>query len=375
MTENPLGNIGYISIEDHAGARSARSAQLGDFELDPQILLPVEFRSDRDHWEPEEISWEAIVSAMLKILAYQPGHEHAEYYRRFVLAVKPAIKDELTQAGIIKARNHDFDIALEIFRALEGLFPDCAQTTLNLALVQEERARAYARSDREALREEACDQAFTTYLRALEKDPDLPDTHFNFAHFYLDQNNFAKAKDHFDVFLRLGGESAKIAEARRIRDELASWGETDRLFKEAFDFIRMGREEEGIESIQKFLRSHPSVWNAWFLLGWGQRKLARYGQARESFQQSLSLNENHTDSLNELAICLMELGELDESELTLKKALRLEPDNTKIISNLGILALKQGRTDEAESYFRAVLAEDENDRIAREYLERISSQK
>jgi tetratricopeptide (TPR) repeat protein len=367
MNENPLENIGYISIEDRVSER------IGDFTLDPHILLPVEFPSDRDRWQPEEISWEAIIAAMLKILAYQPEHEHADYYREFVLAVKPVIKDELTQAGIIKARNKDFDIALEIFKALQGLFPNCAQTRLNLALVYEDRARTYARAEQADLSEQARELAFSAYLEALDKDPDLPETHFNFAHFYLDQKNFAKAKEHFDVFLRLGGEADKIEEARKLSDELASWGAMDRFFKEAYDFIKLGQEEAGIASIRKFLEAHPTVWNAWFLLGWGQRRLARYGEAKKSFQKVLGLNANHADTFNELAICHMELDELEDSERALKKALYLEPENTKVISNLGILALKQGKHSEAKSYFEAVLATDENDALARDYLERITS--
>jgi tetratricopeptide (TPR) repeat protein len=369
MKQNPLENIGYISIEDRG------SESIGNFELDPQILLPVEFPYDQDEWKPEEITWEAIVAAMLKILAYQPDHEHAEYYRQFVLAVKPAIKDEFTQAGIVKARNQDFAIALEIFKALQGLFPDCAQTTLNLALVYEDMARAYDPVNQNTLSEEAFELAHTTYLEALAKDPDMPEAHFNFAHFYLEQKNFSKAKEHFGAYIHLGDDPEKIAEARKILDELASWGEMDTLFKEAYDFIKIGREEAGIENIKKFLQVHPTVWNAWFLLGWGQRKLERYAEARTSFQKALSLNDKHTDTFNELAICLMELNELEESDRTLKKALRLEPDNTKVISNLGILALKQGRPAEAKSYFQAVLVKDENDIIARDYLERISSQK
>jgi tetratricopeptide (TPR) repeat protein len=372
MTEDPLKNMGYISIEDRGAGQIELS---GDFQLDPRILLPIEFQAGRDSWKPEEITWEAIVSAMLKILAYQPDHEHADYYRRFVLAVKPGIKDEFTQAAIIKARNQDFDIALEIFKALSGLFPDSAQAALNLALVYEERARAYARSGRAALSEEALNLAFAAYLEALKKDPDLPEAHFNFAFFHLGQKNFPKAKEHLDAYLRLGGDTEKIAEATRIRAELESWGEMDRLFKEAFDFIKMGREESGIECIEKFLQAHPDVWNAWFLLGWGQRKLARYSEAKKAFLRTLSLHKDHSDTLNELAICHMELHEYDESSRALQKALQLEPDNTKIISNLGILALKQGRTDEAAGYFRTVLAKDEDDTIARDYLEKILKQK
>jgi len=80
----------------------------------------------------------------------------------------------------------------------------------------------------------------------------------------------------------------------------------------------------------------------------------------------------HADLLNELAICLMELGELTESKKRLGEALRLEPENIKVISNLGIVALKSGHQDEARGFFRTVLELDPQDAIAARYLDMMS---
>jgi lipoprotein NlpI len=68
-----------------------------------------------------------------------------DYYRRFVLAVKPDIRREFTEAAILKAKNGDFDPALEIFDALDGLFPGLPEVLLNRALALEERAEALER--------------------------------------------------------------------------------------------------------------------------------------------------------------------------------------------------------------------------------------
>ncbi len=368
---DPLANIGFISLAEQP------ARDIAGFRLDPDVPLPVEFPSgDKQNWRPENITWEAIVAAILKVLVHRPDHEHTGYYRRFVPAVRPEIKSELTEAAILKARNKDYDLAIEILTALEALFPESADTKLNLALVYEEKARAAGRRGGAAddASEADTERAFQAYRRALEADPQFPQAHYNLAHFYLRQRNFERAKAHLDSFLRYGRPdefTSQRERAERISREIGSWGELDNLFKKAFDAIRMGREEKGIGYIREFIEQFPGSWNAWFLLGWGNRRLGRYREAREAFEKSLELKSAHPDALNELAICLMELGEMEESRRRLEKALRLEPENTKVISNLGVLALKQGRREEAAGFFRTVLEIDPADPVARRYLEKL----
>jgi len=362
---DPLSNIGYISIGKDV------NETIGDFRIDPNIMLPIEFPPGKDTLSPDDITWEAIISAMLRILAYNPEHENANYFREFILAVKPDIKDELTEAGILKARNKDFDIAIEIFMALEGLFPECAITKLNLALVYEDRAYHYTRVEKEELAEKYFDLALSTYKRALTADPSNPKIHYNFAYFFLKQKNYEKAKEHFELYLKWGKERDKLAEAKKIVDEINKNSLMDKLFKEAFDYINMGKEEEGIKKIKMFLKEHSNVWNAWFLLGWGYRRLGMYKEGKEAFLKALEYHEPLPDTLNELAICLMELGEYEESFKKLKEALRLEPENTKVISNMGMVSLKQGNKDEAKRYFKTVLEIDPEDPVAKHFLKEL----
>ncbi len=362
---DPLANIGYISIGEDI------EQSIGDFHIDPNIMLPIEFPQGKDTISPEDISWEAIISAMLRILAYNPEHEHAEYFRQFVLAVKPDIKDELTETGILKARNKDFDIAIEIFMALEGLFPDCAVTKLNLALVYEDRAYHYNQIEKTELAERYFDLAFSTYKRALTVDPSNPKIHYNFAYFFLKQKNYEKAKEHFELYLKWGDDKDKVNEAKRIVEEINKNSLMDKLFKEAFDYINMGKEQEGIKRIKLFLEKHNNVWNAWFLLGWGYRRLGMYKEGKEAFLKALQYHKPLPDTLNELAICLMELGEYDESFKRLKEALKLEPENTKVISNMGMVSLKKGDKEEAKRYFKTVLEIDPEDPIAKHFIETI----
>jgi len=361
-----LKNLIYIAIPDEF------KKNVGDFPLDPDIMLPVETQGPADQWNLQDLTWEQIISAMLKILAYAPEHEDAEYYRTFVQAAKPDIVNELTETAVLKARNHDFEIAEEIFRALTGLLPGDQKMVLNLALLYEQRARAYESLEKEELQNHYENLAVEAYRELFSLDEVLPEVHLNAAYFFLRLRNYDRAREQFQAYLEndTTGEE-KRSEAQRIISEIDSQNLMDQLFKEAYDFIRMGKEQEGIEKISKFLSSHPNVWNAWFLLGWGHRRLGQYEQGRDAFQKSLELGKaaEQVDTLNELAICEMELGDLESSQKHLTAALSTEPENTKIISNLGILALRRGNREQAGGYFQTVLEIAPDDPIARRYIE------
>jgi tetratricopeptide (TPR) repeat protein len=364
---DPLANIIYISVPENL------DRQVGELHIDPQIMLPVEVSGGSDRWDPSDLSWEQIIAAMLKILAYDPEHEHADYYRRFVTEARPDIIEELTETGVFKAKNKDFDVAEEIFRALSGLLPGDSRVELNLALLYEQRAEAAeSRGDDDAAARYE-DRALEAYQNLVDKDEVLPEAHLNAAHFYLKRRNYDRARVHLESYTQTGDDEEKIDEARAIISEIDSQNLLDTLFKEAYDFIRMGKEEDGIVKIKKFLESNPEVWNAWFLLGWAYRRLEMYEEARDAFLKAEEHGSDHPDTLNELAICYMELGRYEESRRRLEDALAKEPTNTKIMSNLGILALKQGQVDEAEGFFHSVLDLEPEDPVAREYLDRLQA--
>ena len=341
---------------------------IGDFTIDPSIPIPVELPAGASRSALENLSWEMMISGMLKVVAREPAGEDADYYRRFVLAVKPDIMEEFTEAAILKSRNGDYGLALEILGALKGLLPASPTVTLNRALVLEERSDAYERAGKEAEAEETAELAFSAYKEALALEPPFPEAFFNAGFFYMKRRNFAKAKKCFARYVKIGEEPKKRSKAAGIVKEIESRDLDDSVFREAYDFIRMGEEEKGIGQAKEFLARHPGVWNGWFLLGWGLRRLERWDDAIEAFRKASELGGEGSDVRNELAICLMETGDLSGARKELEKALRLENDNLKVISNLGVVALRSGRNEEAAAFFRTVLELSPEDPIAKSYL-------
>ena len=370
--QNPLARMAYISLPDDF------DYQLAKFKVDPAVALPVELTPDADSVSPEDLTWDATVAAMLKILAHQPQHHDAAYYRSFIHAAKPAINDELTEAGIIKAHNGDFAMAEELFLALTGLNPEDVDTGLNLAFAYEEHAAAAERNAETAaarLRQSA-EQA---YRRVLELDPLHADTHLNLAHFYLTQRRFSDARPHLQVYVKHGADPQRRAETQELLRQMTADGLEEESFRSAYELVRDGSEREGLRKIDSFLAAHPDVWQAHFLRGWALRRTGAYTQAKRAFETVLTHaaaadEAGLADTHNELAICNLELRAYEDAERNLKAALQLDPENTKIMSNMGILAMKRGLLDEARRYFETIRELDPKDPLAPKHLHQLAAQ-
>ena len=370
-SQNPLESIYFITIpENFIQSEDA-------FKIDTSIKLPVQKKVNEapGNFNPSEITTEQILAGILTVLAYDKKNENLDYYRSIILKVKPNIKKELCEAAILKTKNEDFDLAEEIFLALKGLDPEDVAITLNMALFLDQRADSFRNA---GLIEEADaydSDALGYYTEAMEADPPLTDAFFNAGFFYMKQHKYRDAKDAFETYIALTcdlsdedlGESGvyKKERAQEIVNNITNQNIDDEAFMRAYDLISKGEEEKGIEQIRKFLVNNSKVWNAWFMLGWGLRRLQRFSDAKLAFEEALKCGGNENpDTYNELSLCYIQEKNFDEAKKCLLKAFEMDSENTKIISNLGFLALAQGDKQQARNYFTAVLEFDPKDKIA-----------
>ena len=368
---NPLESVFYISIPENFAASDEA------FKIDPKILLPVQKKPEEapGSFNPQEITTEQILAGILTVLAYDKKNEHLDYYRSIIKKVKPNIKKELCEAAILKTKDEDFDLAEEIFLALNGLDPEDPAIILNLALFLDQRADSYRNSGLNDDADAYDNDAGQYYTSAMNAEPPLPDAFFNAGFYYMKQHKYREAKDAFETYIALTcdvaddelGENGvyKKERAQEILDNIKNQNMDDESFRAAYDFISKGQEEKGLEEIRRFLQNNPKVWNAWFMLGWGLRRLERYADAKMAFLEALKCGgDENSDTYNELSLCYVQEKEFDAAKDALMKAMAIEPESTKIISNLGYLALAQGKTDEARNYFTTVLEYDPDDKIA-----------
>lgn len=368
---SPLDSIFYIKVPENFVASNDA------FKIDTTIELPVQKKIDDapGDFNPEEITTEQILAGILTVLAYDRKNPNLEYYRNIMFKVRPDIKKELCEAAILKTRNEDWDLAEEIFLALHGLDPEDVAIILNMALFLDQRADSYRNAGLHEDADAYDADALGYYQEAMNADPPLADAFFNVGYYYMKKQDFSSAKDAFENYIALTcdisdedlGENGvqKKEKAQNIINNIANQNIDDETFKAAYKLISSGQEEKGLEKIREFIQNNPKVWNAWFMLGWGLRRLEKFPEAKIAFTECLKCGgDTNSDTYNELSICYVEEKNFAEAQKCLMKALEMEPESTKIISNLGYLALAQGKKEEARNYFTTVLELDPKDRIA-----------
>lgn len=375
---NPLESVYFITLPD--------DFKLSEYALkiDKTVPLPVQKKSGESNPDIKSLEPEQILAGILTVLAYDRHNAYLDYYRSIIKKARPDIQRELTEAAILKSKDEDWELAEELFMTLRGLDPENPVTALNTAIFLDQRAESYRKSNLNEDADAYDNDAFKYYKEAMNAEPPLPNAFFNCGFFHLKQYDFREAKSCFETYVALTcdatddelGENGiyKKERAQELVDRINNENLEDKAFMTAYKLISGGQEEKGLKEIRSFLEKNQKVWNAWFLLGWGLRKLCRWEDAKQAFEESIVCGGNdNADTHNELAICLMETGNLSGAKSELLKALSLTPENEKIISNLGYLSLKEGKRDEAQKYFAAVLEYCPNDKIAAAELAKLEA--
>lgn len=381
IASNPLDSVYFIKPPQNAVFSSKAMS------IDPDRELPVQKKNPGDSVEADaaQLSEEQILSGILKVLAYDKENKNADYYRKFITDARPGIKKELAEAAILKARNEDWDLAEEIWLAVNGIDPQDKSVILNMAIFFDQKADSYRRISLNDDADAYDETALKYYKEALDSADEIPDAYFNAGFFYLKKCDYGEAKACFESYLALTADETdeslgenglyKKERAQEIIYKISNRNLENSRFHSAYLLISSGQEEKGLEEIRRFIQDNPAVWNAWFLLGWGLRRLGRFEDARQAFEKARECEggDENADTLNELAICQMETGRLKEAKETLTEALSMDPENTKIISNLGCLCLKLSQPEEARRYFEVVLEIDPDDKIALSEIERLTA--
>lgn len=364
MSNDPLKDIYFFSVPEEM-------FPIEDVPIDPKKLLPIELNMEQVKPENFQFKWEMVSAAMLKVLAYKPDHEDAEYYRKILRVSNPNLVLELMDAAIVKMEQEDFALAEEIYKSLINYEPENLSHELNIAILYEHQGHTYRASKKIDLSNEYFFKAFHLYKKLSEKNLHDEDLYFQYGLMLYNKKDFIQAEENFKSYLEIGSNKDRKCFIKDLLKKIDENNKKDELFLDAVDDMRMQKPDEAIKKIKEYIKIEPEFWNAWFILGWAYRKKEKYEEAFEAFEKSLELGCDRVDVYNELGICLLEMDDYKESREYLLKAVNKEPKNIKFLSNLGMVFFLENNLKEAKKYFKKVIKKDPNDSMANYYLKQI----
>jgi tetratricopeptide (TPR) repeat protein len=153
------------------------------------------------------------------------------------------------------------------------------------------------------------DEADPLYLKALELDPKIHDTHANAGNVYGRHGQYDRA-------------IAEFAEALRINPDFApayfGWGVV---------LEEQKNPDEAIEKFRQAIAKSPHYWGANFRLGQLLEQRGERVEAIERYRQALAANPEFAPARFRLGALLSELGQYDEALGNLFAAVQLDPMN------------------------------------------------
>ena len=113
-----------------------------------------------------------------------------------------------------------------------------------------------------------------------------------------------------------------------------------------------------VKQSQKYLVSYPNDYIVWNLYGLGNLALGRDFLALTAFKNSILINPEFTDGINNLGVTLEKKGKLDEAIHTYFKAISINPSFYQAYNNIGNVLRKKGDFTKAiDMFYKAISIE------------------
>ena len=204
------------------------------------------------------------------------------------------------------------------------------------------------------------------HANCLEKSPNKPRPHNNFAAILYDKGSFEEAIREYEAALRLKpsylqahvGLGKTLAALGRYDEARRSYLTAAELFPNLVMphlelgnlMVRQGRLSDAIEAFRKAVRQNPNDWGARYNLGGA---LLQHGMTREAVEElavAQSLNPAWSATYRPLGDAYRVLGQREEALHQYLQALRREGETADLRFWIGTLNGELGRWDEASKH-------------------------
>lgn len=359
--EKQLDRIVFIEL------KSDSHIQVGTMMLDPEIPLPVsveDLASNIKSQSYEQIPPVALIKGIVIYLGVGKDEKtFTPYYGKLIQALDVNVLGLILNDAVLYAENEAYELAIMYFNAVLAIDPINLDALFNIG-------RCYMDLSFKKESEELQRMAKVYFEKTVDDHPNFYDAYYHLGFCYYNEASFLKAEAAWRK--ALGGDisvdrRSEIVEAMgRVRDKA--------LFENGRNLILAQRLEEGLELLKTLEEDHDDWWELNFFIGVAYRMKELYDDAIPYFLKVLTLNTGHVQSMNEVGICFLSVGDFKMARSYFEEAHRIAPNSSEFIVNIGIVDFTIGEIDAARAWFNQALEINSNDDVAKMWLNHLNSQ-
>jgi protein O-GlcNAc transferase len=247
---------------------------------------------------------------------HQAGRlNEAEGIYRQILAIDPDHADGLHLLGVVAHENGQDEAAVDLIGKAIAHDDSVADYHCNIATALAGLGRLV--------------ESESHYRRALDINPDHPESHNNFGNFLKEQGRLVEAEGH-------------------LRHALAARpGYAEAHYNLGNVLLGLSRLDEAVSHYRQSIALRPQMATAHYNLANTLRDQGKLVEAIESYRRALAIAPDWADAHNNLGTVLHDLDRLAEAEACFRRALASTPDSPTRLANLAAAMRQSGRIAEA----------------------------
>jgi tetratricopeptide (TPR) repeat protein len=246
-------------------------------------------------------------------------------------------------------------IALALIAAL-----GCGQTP-------EKRAARFLELGMDQFEKKRYEHAILEFLNALQHTPMNPEVHYRLGMAYLANRNPGAAVRHLQKAADTGPQNTnaqmelarillgvddkailKDAESRIGKVLAAEPGNVAALHIQALCWLRLGRDQQAIEQLNRVLEKSPNHWQSSLAVAAFYVSQKRFTEAEKFLRQAMANSPSAVEPVLALGRLQILRGSAQEAELVFQQALRIDPENASALFELAKLHADAGRPENAQ---------------------------
>jgi tetratricopeptide (TPR) repeat protein len=300
----------------------------------------------------EQGALDEALASFQRALLLRPGSSEISKNVQIVLAAK-----DNSLGNALAAEGKASEAAFCYRRALERQ-PDLAEAHYNLGALLEKQG--------------ALEEAVTSYRRAIELKPDFAEAHYNLGGLREKQGSLAEAVACYrravelkPGFAEAHNNLALVLRAQNQLDDAAACFrralELKPDFAEAHNNLALVLTEQNQFDLaaaccRRALELKPDFAQAHNNLGLVLHEQNRLEEAAACYRRALELKPDFAQAHNNLGLVLRDQNQLEEAAACFRRALELKPDFAQAHKNLALVLQEQNLLEEATACYRRALA-------------------